>query len=386
MKTSWILSVYFLFIVGCAPTYIQPSFEDSNQYFLEKTLNQLDVGKELKGIISPKYNIALLSIEDNLTLDKPIVAMIEDQIISSLIEGGYTIVERDIDVIQNIIKEGDKKYSLIFQKASQDSSSVNIIKGSLEPRINFIETQLSSAGALISYRILEAGIVYHEYPENKNSEIREAMVRLHIRVHKTWTGEIVHATNLSSSLSDTVRQEFVNQLASFHYSFFPYEYPLQEKVHYQGIKRIKSVKIATKDEKISKTSRSVSRSQLFILPRIGYGLNFNNGYGIITGGSISYGKINGGKFGADLMYLIAPKKHTMGLTGFYERTLLQYITFRGGASYLKTGKITNIGGTVGAGLSFSIGNIFIIQPMAEVNFGSVQNNIFGVNMNLGFLF
>ena len=384
MKTSWILSVYFLFIVGCAPTYIQPSFEDSNQYFLEKTINQLDVGKELEGRISPKYNIALLSIEDNLTLDKPIVAMIEDQIISSLIGGGYTIVERDIDVIQNIIKEGDKKYSLIFQKASQDGSSVNIIKGSLEPGINFIETQLSAAGALISYRILEAGIVYHEYPENKNSEIREAMVRLHIRVHKTWTGEIVHATNLSSSLSDTVRQEFVNQLASFHYSFFPYEYPLQEKVHYQGIKRIKSVKIATKDEKISKTSRSVSRSQLFILPRIGYGLNFNNGYGIITGGSISYGKINGGKFGADLMYLIAPKKHTMGLTGFYERTLLQYITLRGGASYLKTGKITNIGGTVGAGLSFSIGNIFIIQPMAEVNFGSMQNNIMGVNINMGF--
>ena len=384
MKTSWILSVYFLFIVGCAPTYIQPSFEDSNQYFLEKTITQLDVGKELRGIISPKYNIALLSIEDHLTLDKPIVAMIEDQIISSLIDGGYTIVERDVDVIQNIIKEGDKKYSLIFQKASQDGSSVNIIKGSLEPGINFIETQLSAAGVLISYRILEAGIVYNEYPENKNSEIREAMVRLHIRVHKTWTGEIVHATNLSSSLSDTVRQEFVNQLASFHYSFFPYEYPLQEKVHYQGIKRIKSVKISAKDEKISNTSRSVSRSQLSILPRIGYGLNFNNGYGIITGGSISYGKINGGKFGADLMYLIAPKKHTMGLTGFYERTLLQYITLRGGASYLKTGKITNIGGTVGAGLSFSIGNIFIIQPMAEVNFGSIQNNIMGVNINIGF--
>ena len=115
MKTSWILSVYFLFIVGCAPTYIQPSFEDSNQYFLEKTINQLDLVKELDGIISPKYNIALLSIENNLTLDKPIVAMIEDQIISSLIEEGYTIVERDTDVLQNIIREGDKKYSLIFR-------------------------------------------------------------------------------------------------------------------------------------------------------------------------------------------------------------------------------------------------------------------------------
>ena len=385
MKTVWILSVYFLFIVGCAPTYIQPSFEDSNQYFLEKTINQLDVGKELEGRISPKYNIALLSIEDNLTLDKPIVAMIEDQIISSLIEGGYTIVERDTDVIQNIIKEGEKKYSLIFQKPSQDNGSGNIVKGSLEPGINFIETQLSAAGVLISYRILEAGIVYNEYPENKNSEIREAMVRLHIRVHKTWTGEIVYATNLTSSLSDTVRQEFATQLASFHYTFFPYDYPLQEKPHYQGVNKIKSVKISAKDEKKTKTSRSVPRSQLSILPRIGYGLNFNNGYGIITGGSIGYGKIIDGKFGADLMYLIAPKKHTMGLTGFYERTLLQYITLRGGVSYLKTGKITNIGGTVGAGFSFAIGSIFIIQPMAKVNFGSMQNNIMGVNINLGFV-
>ena len=384
MKTAWILLLYILFTVGCAPTYIQPSFEDSNQYFLEKTINKLDVGKELKGRISPKYNIALLSIEDNLTLDKPIIAMIEDQIISSLIEGGYTIVERDTDVIQNIIKEGDKKYSLTFQKPSQDNGSGNIVKGSLEPGINFIETQLSAAGVLISYRILEAGIVYNEYPENKNSEIREAMVRLHIRVHKTWTGEIVYAKNLTSSLSDTVRQEFTNQLASFHYTFFPYDYPLQEKTHYQRVNKIKSVKISAKDEKKTKTSRSVSRSQLSILPRIGYGLNFNTGYGIITGGSISYGKINGGKFGADLMYLITPKKHTMGLTGFYERTLLQYITLRGGVSYLKTGKITNIGGTVGAGLSFLIGNIFIIQPMAEVNFGSIQNNIMGVNINLGF--
>ena len=219
MKTSWILSVYFLFIVGCAPTYIQPSFEDSNQYFLEKTITQLDVGKELKGIISPKYNIALLSIEDNLTLDKPIVAMIEDQIISSLIEGGYTIVERDTDVIQNIIKEGDKKYSLTFNNPAENVSYDTVTGDALDPGINFIETQLSAAEVLISYRILEAGIVYHEYPENKNSEIREAMVRLHIRVHKTWTGEIVYATNLTSSLSDTVRQEFVNQLASFHYTF-----------------------------------------------------------------------------------------------------------------------------------------------------------------------
>ena len=277
MKTLCILAVYFLFIVGCASTYIQPSFEDSNQYFLEKTINQLDVAKELEGRISPKYNIALLSIEDNLTLDKPIVAMIEDQIISSLIEGGFTIVERDTDVIQNIIKEGNKKYSLTFNRPTENASYNNVTGDALEPGINFFETQLSSAEVLISYRILEAGILHHEYPENETSEIRESMVRLHIRIHKTWTGEIVHATNLSSSLSDTIRQEFTDQLSSFHYTFFPYNYPLQEKVQYQRVKTIKSVKIASKDEKKSNTSGSVTGGRISILPRIGYGLNFNTG-------------------------------------------------------------------------------------------------------------
>ena len=31
-----------------------------------------------------------------------------------------------------------------------------------------------------------------------------------------------------------------------------------------------------------------------------------------------------------------------------------------------------------------IGKIFIIQPMAEINLGSMRNNIMGVNINMGF--
>ena len=380
MKPLQILEVYFLFTVGCAPPYIQPSFEDSNQYFLEKTIDQLDVGKELEGRISPKYNIALLSIEDSLTLDKPIVAMIEDQIISSLIEGGYTIVERDENVIQSLISERKGIYSLTFNNPSENITYDKITGDALTPGISFMETQLSSAGILISYRILETGIVYFDIPDNKEYEKREAMVRLHIRVHKTRTGEIVHATNLTSTLSDTLRREFVNQLEAFHYSFFPYEYPLQENEEQKSALIIKSAK---------RKSIRKSNKKWNISAKIGGGANEVGSYnriGIITGGSISYGKKNGGKIGADLMYIIAPKLHTMGLTGFYERNLFKYITLRGGVSYLKTGYTIDIGGAAGAGLSFSIGKYFLIKPMAEVNFGSVQNNIVGVNMNLGFSF
>ena len=230
MKIHYIFIAYFILIVGCASKsiYIHPSFDKSNQYFLEKVIGQLDVSNELVGKISPNYNIAVLSIENDITLDQPIISMIEDQIIASIIQGGYKVVERDSDAIKNFISEGSEKYSLTYQKPSELSSSNNSIVNSLEDGIRYIETQLSSAGILISYRILEAGIIYHEYPEKKDFEIRDALVRLHIRIHKTYTGEIVHATNLSSSLSDTIRTELVNHLAAFHYSFFPYEYPLQE--------------------------------------------------------------------------------------------------------------------------------------------------------------
>ena len=88
---------------------------------------------------------------------------------------------------------------------------------------------------------------------------------------------------------------------------------------------------------IFKPSKTTIKNQLSILPRIGFGLNFNNGYGPIMGGSISYGNNNKwGRIGVDLMYILIKqdsddaalnqtRKHTMGINGFYERIILKMI-------------------------------------------------------------
>ena len=133
-------------------------------------------------------------------------------------------------------------------------------------------------------------------------------------------------------------------------------------------------------------STTMIKNQISIFPRIGFGMNFNSGYGIITGGSIIYSNNKWGNIGADLMYLINSSKHTFGMTGFYERKIFKNIVLRGGLSYLKTGDVSNIGVAAGAGMPFSIGKMFIIQPMAEVSFGSSTNNIMGINFNMGILF
>ena len=69
--------------------------------------------------------------------------------------------------------------------------------------------------------------------------------------------------------------------------------------------------------------------------------------------------------------------------GFYKRKILKKIVLRGGLSYVKTGDVQSLGLAAGAGLSFPIGKMLIIQPMVEVNFASNENNIVGINLNIG---
>ena len=88
--------------------------------------------------------------------------MIEDQMIQSLVNSGYSVVERDEEAIQKLIREGEEKYSLTYEQSPEGIMFEKVEGDMLKPGINFVETQLSSADYLILYRILEAGILYRE--------------------------------------------------------------------------------------------------------------------------------------------------------------------------------------------------------------------------------
>ena len=229
MQIIILIIIYTLFTAGCAPKLTPPPFENSNQRFIERTISKLNIGQELAGKIDSTDKIVLLPIEKHEPLHNPIIAMIEDQVISSLNQSGYNLLERDPVAIQQMIKEGKEKYSLTFNKPAENVFYDTVTGDALDPGINFIETQLSSAEIAIFYRILEIGILYQEYHEDKDYDKREGLVSLHIRVQNVRTGEILLATNITNTTSDIVKKKFVKYLSSFHYTFFPYEYPLQEK-------------------------------------------------------------------------------------------------------------------------------------------------------------
>ena len=103
---------------------------------------------------------------------------------------------------------------------------------------------------------------------------------------------------------------------------------------------IPTTKIENEKQKSALKVKSVKRKsnrKWNISTKIGGGANEVGSYnrlGIITGGSISYGKINGGKFGADLKILIVTGRPTLGLTGFFERSIFKYLSLKGGVCYL----------------------------------------------------
>ena len=118
---------------------------------------------------------------------------------------------------------------MTFNIPSENITYEKLTGDALAPEINFLESKLISADIAIFYRILEIGIIYTENPADKEYKKREALISLHIRIQNVQSGEIIHATNLTSKSSDLVEKELVDPLASFHYTFFPYEYPIQKK-------------------------------------------------------------------------------------------------------------------------------------------------------------
>jgi hypothetical protein len=204
-----VLAAVLATLSGCAVPAKMALFEDSNQVFLESTVREVDIAGPISEVVPDGSTVCVVSIETAATTDIPVLAMIEDEFVKVLVSAGYTVVERDDDLLKRMASEhvGDG-YTLL---------------GFPQPEIR---TGLLPAEYIASYRVLESGLIYRK--GSKHDKVaREAMVRLHLRVQNSGSSEILLARTIEGDLEDEIDRSLAGELADFHYTHYSSQYPVQ---------------------------------------------------------------------------------------------------------------------------------------------------------------
>jgi len=225
---------------------------------METTIRELDIAEALRGVVPATSKLSLVSLETADTTDHPVVAMVEDALVSALREGEFIILERDVEMLRRLASEGpDGTYRFVFMPrdrlfSSSGGAAAGLPSGPLpdvKPERLFrmagvhteresggdrdsvlvFPTELMAADYLLSYRVLECGIVYRK-GTSADRKKREGKARLHLRVLNTKTGEVLYAHNIDAVVTDEIDAGLKDELADFHYTFFPADYPISRGV------------------------------------------------------------------------------------------------------------------------------------------------------------
>jgi len=258
-RLNVVLPILLIWFVGCTPQ-AEIQFEDSNQLFLERTFEKIDLSNTMNELVPPGSSVCVVSMESDKTIDSPIVALVEDNLIEQLITSGYSVLERDDDLVRRIIQESSgENYQYTFfpgrivvkgQTSSLfgnswgygvgGASSASLIEGAFADTVLVVPTNMSSAEYIVAYRILECGLVYRK-ADKPGIKKREAQVRLHVRIHDAKSGSIVLAKNFEARDEDLIDKESAKWLSNYHYTFFGADHPRYKGQEY-GTRNIEGKK------------------------------------------------------------------------------------------------------------------------------------------------
>ena len=248
MKNTLYLFIVVLFLSSCVVTAPTVTYEKTNASLIQKSIKDLNALENLKSYIKKSDKIAIVGMEDYNTKDWSLSATLEDEIIKEFVSEGYKVLERDNDMIYRLFSEESNNYKHInrvkgkqfgastYRKNEDDNSyylygnsqaSANSISHEIKNYDQEFQSSLQSADKIISYRVIESGIVY-DYDE-KEADIgeveREARTILEVRLTDAKTSEILSAITLDGNASDFVSTKDVAALKDFSYRYYSHTLP-----------------------------------------------------------------------------------------------------------------------------------------------------------------
>jgi len=254
-----IISIYFL-ITGCAVSNkTTVSYDRTNPVRIEESITGLPIETFVGENVSIEKDIIVLTSTEEIHgdydffLDTGTRYLIEDNIISTLISSGYRVGERDPDVMWHLSRESKDKYNLYnFQYKGSDASKKEEAKAPESATINnyyygevdnssnmsksdaklseeeseeTVFTDLTAADILLTYRVLECGVIYKDIDMDMNNVERLARTRLQCRLTDAKTGEILNAGIVENEVIDVISKQDQNDLKEIHYKFYDHTLP-----------------------------------------------------------------------------------------------------------------------------------------------------------------
>jgi len=255
MKKTLYLLVAILLFSSCA-IQTTVTYEKTNASLIQKSIKDLNTVGNLKSKINKADKIVIIGVEDYDGGDYSLLATLEDEIIKEFVMSGYKVLERDNDMVYrlfseespnykyiNKIKSHDRSYSYdlsgsSFRGSANDGYSNAYLSGSAASQSESVsyaqknynqeyQSSLQSADKIISYRVIESGIVYdYDEKDAKMGEVeREARTILEVRLIDAKTSEILSAITLDGKANDFVKEGDVSALKSFSYRYYSHTFP-----------------------------------------------------------------------------------------------------------------------------------------------------------------
>ena len=220
MKKLLFAFIALLFLFGCytpTQTFVasEISYEKTPAVLIQKSIQDLNLVKNLNKTLSKDDKIIIASMEKYETLDSALTIAVEDEFIKELVSNGHTVLERDhhsLKWLNNELEYYDLKGDDLSLIKNIEVNTINASKSN--------KAQLISGSKIISYRIIESGIIYKEKPLTPTMLDREARTILEIRVLNVKTGAILDALTLNGVASDEIKKQDVHSLNNYYYKHY----------------------------------------------------------------------------------------------------------------------------------------------------------------------
>lgn len=260
---NFVFALFTCFLLAsCYTPRSGVSWEKSNASLINKSIKNLNALDAVKQQLDKTEKLIIVGSEDVSTGDYSLLSNIEDELIKEFVSEGYNILERDLDLLYRMFSEEDENYSHLIRikKAeyatsnsnsssgvfgSKNSTNLNngynssaYIQGSSSSYQNsnsgkitnydqVFKTGLSSADKILSYRVIESGVVYDmDEKKLKPGEVeREARTILEAKLIDAKTSKVLKVFTLDGNANDFIPVAEAENYKHFSYKYYSHTLP-----------------------------------------------------------------------------------------------------------------------------------------------------------------